>query len=134
MAVTVREAAPLPIEALAAVPPEKAACLALHLQPSVGYFASSWPVDTIWQANQQREVPTVDLASGGTTIEIRRADEGFSWQRLDLSAFAFRRALAEGFALAAAAAAATIEDTAFDLAAALNRIFAEGLAVGLGAC
>jgi hypothetical protein len=42
--------------------------------------------------------------------------------------------LAEGFALAAAAATATAEDTAFDLAAALDRIFAEGLAVGLGAC
>ena len=134
MAATVREAAPLPIEALAAVPRENAACLALRLQPSVGYFASGWPVDTIWQANQQSEVPMVDLASGGTTIEIRRADEGFSWQRLDPGAFAFRKALAEGFALAAAAATATVEDTAFDLAAALDRIFAEGLAVGLGAC
>ena len=41
MAATMREAAPLPIEALAAVPRENAACLALHLQPSVGYFASS---------------------------------------------------------------------------------------------
>jgi hypothetical protein len=134
VAATAREAAPLPIEALAAVPGENAACLALRLQPSVGYFASGWPVDTIWQANQQRQVPMVDLASGGTTIEIRRADEGFSWQRLDPGAFAFRRALAEGFALAAAAATATVEDTAFDLAAALDRIFAEGLAVGLGAC
>ena len=77
----------------------EAEVVALHLQPSVGYFASGWPVDTIWQANQQSEVPMVDLASGGTTIEIRRADEGFSWQRLDPSAFAFRRALAEGFGL-----------------------------------
>ena len=99
-AATVREAAPLPIEALAAVPRENAACLALRLQPSVGYFASGWPVDTIWQANQRSEVPVVDLASGDATIEIRRADEGFSWQRLDPGAFAFRRALAEGFALA----------------------------------
>src|SRR5580693_5926037 len=37
-AATVREAAPLPTEALAAVPPEKAACLGVRLQPSVRYF------------------------------------------------------------------------------------------------
>src|SRR5271154_3135293 len=63
MAATVGEAASLPIEALAAVPPEKAACLAVRLQPSVSYFASGWPIDAIWQASQQREVPTVDLAT-----------------------------------------------------------------------
>jgi hypothetical protein len=64
---------------------------------------------------------------------MRRADEGFSWQRLAPGIFAFRRALAEGLALgtaaAAAAATATLEDPAFDLAAALECIFAEGLAV-----
>jgi hypothetical protein len=81
---------------------------------------------------QQKEVPTVDLASGGTTIEIRRADEGFSWQRLDPGEFAFRRALAEGFSFGTAAA--TAADPAFDLAAALDRLFAERLVVGLGAC
>jgi hypothetical protein len=133
MAATVREAAPLPIEAFAAVPPEKAACLAVRLQPSVSYFASGWPIDAIWQANQQKDVPTVDLATGGSCIEIRRVDDGFSWQRLDPGAFAFRRALTEGFALGTAEATAAA-DPAFDLAAALDRLFAEGLVVGLGAC
>jgi hypothetical protein len=132
-AATVREASPLKIEAFAGTPPERAALLKISLQPSVSYFASAWPIDAIWLANQQQEVPTVNLASGGTMIEIRRAAEGFSWHRLDPGAFAFRRALAEGFALGTAAATAAA-DPAFDLAAALDRLFAEGLVVGLGAC
>ena len=129
MAATVREAAPLPAEALAAVPPEKAADLALRLQPSVSYFASGWPIDTIWQANQQTDVPTVDLARGGTRIEIRRAGDAAAWRWLDPGTFAFRTAIADGLALAAAAATATAEDAGFDLSAALDRVFAEGLAV-----
>jgi hypothetical protein len=131
-AAMVREASPLKIGALVAIPPEAASLLGISLQPSVNYFASQWPIDAIWLANQQKEVPTVDLASGGTTIEIRREDEGYSWQRLDLGEFAFRRELAEGFSLGTAAA--TAADFAFDLAAALDRLFAEGLVVGLGAC
>ncbi len=130
VAATVREAAPLPIEALAAVPPERAAGLALRLQPSVSYFASGWPIDTIWQVNQQREVPTVDLARGGARIEIRRAGDAVDWRRLDPGTFAFRTALAGGLVLAAAAATAAAEDPTFDVAAALDRVFGEGLAVG----
>jgi hypothetical protein len=132
-AATVREEAPLEIEALAATPPEGASLFKIALQPSVSYFASSWPIDAIWLANQQKEVRTVDLASRGTTVEMRRADEGFSWQRLAPGTFAFRKALAEGFALGMAAATAE-SDPAFDLAAALDRLFAERLVVGLGAC
>jgi hypothetical protein len=129
-AAMVREPAPLQIEALAAVSPEKAAGLALRLQPSVSYFVSRWPIDAIWQANQQTEVPTVDLARGGTRIEIRRTGEAASWRRLDTGAFAFRKSVADGLVLAAAAATATVEDPAFNLGAALDRVFAEGLAVG----
>ena len=133
IAATVREASPLKIEVLAGIAPEGASLLKISLQPSVSYFASGWPIDAIWLANQQDEVRTVDLASGGTTVEMRRADEGFSWQRLAAGVFAFRRALAEGVALGTAAATATA-DPAFDLAAALDRLFAERLVIGLGAC
>src|SRR5271155_4475507 len=64
IAATVREATPLQAEALAAVPAEQAAYVALRLQPSLSYFASPWPIDTIWQANKEDEVPPIDLASG----------------------------------------------------------------------
>jgi hypothetical protein len=129
IAAAVREAAPLPMEALAAVPPEKVACLSLCLQQSVRYFASGWPIDVIWQANQQSQVPTVDLASGGTCIEIRRAGDAVAWRRHDAGTFAFRTALADGLTLAKAAATASVQDPTVDLATALDRVFAEGLAV-----
>jgi hypothetical protein len=130
VAATVREAAPLPIEALAAVSPEKAADLAVRIQPSARYFASGWPIDRIWQANQESEVPAIDLVRGGTCIEIRRAGDAAAWRRLDPGTFAFRRAIADGLVLAGAATTATVEDPAFDLAAALDRVFGDGLVVG----
>src|SRR6201993_348819 len=126
---TVREAAPLPLQELAAVPADKATYVALRLQPSVRYLGSPWPVDAIWQANQQNEVPAVDLASGGTNLEIRRARDAVAWRRLDPATFAFRTGLADGLALAAAMAAATRQDPAFDLVAAVQQVFAEGLVV-----
>jgi len=133
-AAAVREATPLMIEALAKVPHEAAVSLKISLQPSVRYFASRWPIDAIWLANRQQEVPSVDLAVGGAFLELRRADEGAAWQQLEPASFAFRSALADGLALGTAATAAAAADPAFDLAAALDRLFAERLAVGLGAC
>jgi hypothetical protein len=133
VAATIQEASPLSIAALAAVRPEEAARLVLCLQPSVSYFASRWPIDAIWQANQQNEVPTVDLASDGACIEIRRAGDTVAWRQLEPGLFAFRAALADGLALGSAVVAATMKDPAFDLATALERIFAEGLIVGFAA-
>ena len=129
IAATVREATPLQAEALAAVPAQKAPYVALRLQPSLSYFASPWPIDAIWQANKEDEVPPIDLAGGGTSLEIRRAGEAVAWRRLDPGTFAFRTALADGLVLAAAMAAATLRDATFDLTAALRHVFTEGLAV-----
>ena len=75
-------------------------------------------------------MPPIDLTSGGTSLEIRRAGEAVAWRRLDPGTFAFRTALADGLVLAAAMSAATLRDPAFDLTAALRHVFAEGLAVG----
>ncbi len=127
IAATVREAPPMRPEALAAVSAEQAAYVALRLQPSLSYLASAWPIDAIWQANQQNDVPPVDLSGGGTSLEVRRAGEAVAWRRLDPGSFAFRTALADGLVLVAAMASATLLDPAFDLAAAVQRVFAEGL-------
>jgi len=129
IAATVPEETPLQAERLAAIPPAEAAYVALRLQPSLSYFASPWPVDAIWEANQQEEVPAIDLASGGTSLQIRRAGERVGWRRLDPGNFAFRTALADGLVLAAAISAATLQDPAFELTASLRQVFAEGLAV-----
>lgn len=129
IAAIAEEAAPLDMAALAAVPAEKAAYLGLRLDPSLSYLASRWPIDAIWQAHGDDEVRPIDLASDSVSLEIRRSAEGVGWRRLDPQTFAFRTALADGFVLAAAGAAATLRDPAFDLAAALRQVLAEGLAV-----
>ena len=129
IAASVREAAPLPPQVLAEVPTNEAACVALRLQPSLSYVSSPWPIDAIWQANQENEVPLVDLASGGARLEVRRVGDSVGWLRLEPATLAFRTALADGLVLAAAMAAAALQDPAFNLAAAVQNIFAEGLAV-----
>jgi hypothetical protein len=129
IAATVREATALQPEALVAVPAQQAAYVALRLQPSLSYFASPWPIDAIWQSNKQDEVPPIDLTSGGASLEIRRSGDAVIWQRLDPGTFAFRTALADGLVLAAAMAAATLRDPAFDVTAALRHVFGDGLAI-----
>ena len=89
-----------------------------------------WPVDAIWQANQQNKVPPVDLALGETRLEIRGTGGGVVWRRLDPASFAFRSALASQ-PLAAAIAAATAADPGFDPGAALRLLLGEGLAVDI---
>jgi hypothetical protein len=129
IAATVREATPLQLVTLAAIPPGEAAYVSLRLQPSLSYLASPWPIDTIWQTNQEDDVPPIDLANGDTRLEIRNVGEAVTWRRLDPGTFAFRTSLADGFVLAAAMSAATLKDPNFDLTAALRQVFAEGLAV-----
>jgi hypothetical protein len=129
IAASVREATPLPPQVLAEVPANETAYVVLRLQPSLSYVTSPWPIDAIWQANQEDEVPSVDLASGDARLEVRRVSDSVAWLRLDPATFAFRTALADGLVLAAAMAAATSQDPDFDLVAAVQNIFAEGLAV-----
>jgi hypothetical protein len=129
IAATVREAPSLQIDALAAIPAERAGYVGFRLQPSVSYFASPWPIDTIWRANQEDEVPPIDLAGGRTDLEIRHAGKTVAWRRLDLGTFTFRMALADGLVLAAAIANATQRDPEFDVNTALQRVLSEGLAI-----
>jgi len=109
--------------------PGKRGRICRRLQPSLSYLTSPRPIDAIWQANQENEVSPVDLASGGARLEIRRADDGVAWRRLDAASFAFRTALADGLVLAAAMAGATLQDPAFDVTAAVQHLFAEELVV-----
>jgi Putative DNA-binding domain len=129
MAAMVRAVPPLEIHALHSVPPDLAGYAVFQLQPSLRYCASSWPIDAIWRANQRKDVPWVELDNSGASIEIRRGSEGVVWQPLDPGNFAFRTALVEGFALAAAITRAMQEDPRFDATMSLQRVFAEGLVV-----
>ncbi len=61
IAASMRDTAPLPPRALAEVPANEAAYVAFRLQPSLSYLTSPWPIDAIWQANQENEISAVDL-------------------------------------------------------------------------
>jgi hypothetical protein len=128
-AAMVRETPPLEIDALRIVPEDRAGYIAFRLQPSVRYCSSLWPIDEIWQANQQQEVPLIELANRGACVEVRRRGETVVWQRLDPGSFAFREALAGGFALAAAITSAMQREPRFDATGSLHQVFAEGLVV-----
>ena len=132
---TMREMKPLRPEDLAAeVPAATAPMIRLRLQPSARYLETPWPVDAVWEANRRDDVPALDLSkpdvSANTFLEIRRDGDAVAWRRLDRGTFAFRTALAGGAALAAAIETALTADPAFDPAAALPHLFAEGLAAG----
>jgi hypothetical protein len=74
----------------------------------------------------------VDLADGGTRLEIRRCGDAVVLRALDPPVFAFRHALACGADLGAATAEALAADAAFDLGPALAALFGDGLPIALG--
>ncbi|HLY67939.1 MAG TPA: hypothetical protein VKU60_20540, partial [Chloroflexota bacterium] len=106
--------------------------LVFRFQPSVGFLASDWPIDRIWQANrpENETVDPLNLAEGGCRLEIRQRDDAVFFRRLEAGDFVFRKALAEGGSLEAAAAAVLERDPLFDLPMALRRLMGEGLIVG----
>ncbi|HTW27299.1 MAG TPA: DNA-binding domain-containing protein [Acetobacteraceae bacterium] len=130
--VTIAPTAPaLDIGQLAAAGSTDPAGLRLTLQPGCAHLASPHPVDRIWQAHQADAAPEpVAPDPCGTWLEIV-AGEHLVLRRLAPPAWHFRQRLADGATLGAAAEAALQHDSAFDLAAALATLFAEGLVVGL---
>ena len=128
------DATPLPMRALQGAGPGQAASLGLRLDPSLSLLRSSYPIDRIWRANRPdaAEPVVVDLADGGTWLEVRRHGNDVIFRAIDPAVFAFRRALATGTHLAGATEEALAADPAFDLGAALVALFAEGLPVALG--
>lgn len=115
-------------DALAGIAPAAAPRIRLEFRSNIAYVASRWPVEAIWRGNQPGiEPPEIDLDSGGSLLELRCTADRLMLRPLSSAAFAFRTALAEGQQLGAAAEAAFAEDEAFDLAAALEAVIAEGL-------
>ena len=106
--------------------------LIFRLQPSLSFLASHWAVDRIWQANrpENETVGRLDLDDGGCRLEIRQQDDAVVFRRLDAAEFDFRKAIADGKSLEAAAAGVLASDPAFDLAKALHRLMGEGLIAG----
>lgn len=122
---------PIAPSALAGVDARTFADVAITLDPSLGYLASPWPVDRIWRANQHVEDDgVICLDGGGVRLEVRRSGSDVGFRTLDPATFAFRKALADGGAIANATAAALAVESDFDLTGALRALLQEGAPVG----
>jgi hypothetical protein len=126
------DAPPLDPAAIRAIAPEDTPRLVFRLDPSLSLLASPWPVDAIWSAQQPGADPdrTVNLDDGGVCLQVRRRGDEAGLRRLDAAAHAFRHTLGGGRSLEHAATAALAVDPAFDLAAAVAALLAEGALVG----
>jgi len=127
------EAAPLGRESLGAVPPAGLGRLRVRLDPTASWVRSRWPVDRIWRANQPEAdaAATVDLAAGGTLVEVRRRGDTVGFRTLAPAEHLFRAGLAAGASLERAVDAVLADHPAFDLIAALRALLDEQLLVGL---
>jgi hypothetical protein len=128
------DAAPLDPERLRGVAPDDLGSLTLTCEPSVSYVRSPWPIDRIWRANQPDAAPdeTVPLDAGAAYLEVRRLDDEVLFRALAFDTFMFRATLAAGRTLAEAFEVALATAPDFDLTAALQTLFAEGLVVDAG--
>jgi hypothetical protein len=109
----------LDLQALAGLPAATQSALKLRLVPRVRLLASDYPVDRIWLANQEAEMPRVDLSEGGCFMLISYDQQGCRLQRLAAGVHAFFDAAARQETLLQAAECGLAADPAFDLALAL---------------
>lgn len=120
------EAAPLPLDALAALPEASMAGARLALHPSLRLVASAWPAVSLWAANTGRgDHGAVDLGRPETALVVRPAGE-VRVHAIDAALAALVLSLQRRATLGAAVETTLAAHPAFDLAAALRRLFAQG--------
>lgn len=123
---------PVAITALAALAPEILLDVAMQLQPGLVFLQSDWPVDRLVHLRLGGGAPAqLQFDPEHVCLQLRGARGQFALQRLASADYAFRRALAEGRRLGAAAERALGADRGFDLSSALARLFAEGLVTAI---
>lgn len=125
------ETAPLDATRLAAIPLEAMSRLILHLDPSVSFVASPWPIDRIWQANQDDHDGggVIDLDGGGVHLEVRRVGGDVTMRAISRPRYAFRHALHVGLPLEQAASAALALDPCLDLTCEIRQLLEDELPV-----
>jgi len=119
------ELPPLGAEALTSIAPDDLEHLSFGLQPSLRFHRSSFPVFSVWRANQADIAPPVDQSLGaeaGMTLQRHGYPE---IRELDGAVFAFASALHSGATLGAAVSAAGLDE--HTLTQSLAMLFAEGL-------
>jgi hypothetical protein len=121
---------PLPIAALAPLPEDRLPDVRLMLQTGVRFLAAQWPVDRLIALHLGGNPPDQFVLERETVrLQFRGARGKFGIERLGAGAFAFRRALAAGKTLGAAAESALAEESDFNPGVALAALFGCGLVV-----
>ena len=107
---------------------DRLADVVLVVQPGVRYFASPWPIDDLMKRYLADAVPDqYAISCEDIWLEIVGARGSFRFDRLEQGEFVFRRAVAGGIPLGAAAEAALEASDSLDIGAALQRFVLDGL-------
>lgn len=115
--------APLAIERLAAIAPERYGQLCFKLHPSVQLIASDYPILRIWQVNQPEYTgdTAVNLTDGEVKLLVARRELDIVIEFLSAGDDALLRACAAGHHFEYASTAALAVQPDYDLPAALRR-------------
>ncbi|MGH6718749.1 MAG: DNA-binding domain-containing protein, partial [Alphaproteobacteria bacterium] len=114
------DALPLDPAALTTLDPAAIDRLRLIAHPTLRLVESRWPIDRVWEANQDGAAPgKVDLDSGATRIAVARPRLAVGYRTLSPGAFALLAQLARGRTLAEAAQAGAAAEPGFELQPAL---------------
>jgi hypothetical protein len=116
------DAAPLDLQALAAVPPEVFATLRFDLHPASRIVCSPYPILRIWQVNQPGFTAdqSVRLDAGEDALLVVRRSSGVQLERLSPGELELLQCLAAGVFIADAHTRALQADPELDLSAFLQ--------------
>jgi hypothetical protein len=121
---------PLAAAAMSSLDPERLAEVALELQPGLRYLASPWPVDNLLKMFVDQSAPDrYELLPQDVYLEVYGLRGAFDISRLDPGTFAFRKALAAGESIGAAAVLALEADAEFEPGGALTALMSAGFVV-----
>lgn len=124
------EAPALTIAALADVPADRIAGMAIELAPAIRCVDSGHPVWSVWQSNQPGcDGAAVDPSLGGQCVVVQRVDDGLTLHCVPAADFAFVRELALGNTLEAALAASGVGVET--LQRVLGWLFTNGMVAGV---
>ena len=104
----------------------------LQLQPGIRYRHASWPIDDLLKLYLTESAPEhYEFERCDVWLEVRGARGEFQIDRLESSDFAFRKSIAEGRSIGAAAESAFEANPSFDPGTALVRLIESGAAAFL---
>jgi hypothetical protein len=119
--------APIDLDRLATVAPDKYSALRFRLQPSARLLQSAFPILAIWRANvieDPAQVDRIDLDAGPDRLLVLRGFHEVRIHTLTVGELAFLTRLLAGDPFVAAVESACAADSTFDPGAALQRFVA----------